>query len=229
LIALFSRKPGNMKFTAFSFRIAAIVALALAGHQGLGIAANPGDKFNRDVLITRPQQAPARYQTPVAPLRPTAGSGFALAPRFVAAPAGLAAETAAPPAPADSAARKSKKKKSPTGAMVRSILIPGWGQFYNGKYFKAAAVFAIETGIVASAIYLNRLAEDSKTDENRAYYLDQRNLRYWWLLLAKLLSMLDAYVDAHLADFDESPSLSVTPSMDLPARGGYAVRLGLRF
>ena len=224
-----------MNFTTALFRIAAIATLLLIGQEGLGLAATPGGKFSREMLLTRQERSPVHPATAV-PLGSLltalrqGGPDFALSSRSTAAAAWLVAEPAAElPALADSSTGKGKKKKNPTGAMVRSILIPGWGQFYNGKYFKAVAVFAIETGIVASAIYLDQLASDSKTEEEKAYYLDQRNARYWWLLLAKLLSMLDAYVDAQLSDFDESPSLSITPGIGLPARGGYAVRLGVRF
>jgi hypothetical protein len=109
--------------------------------------------------------------------------------------------------PADSLAPKSRK--NPTGAMVRSILFPGWGQLYNGKWFKALLVFGLEAGFIGAAVYLNQKAHDDQdTAENRAFYADQRNTNYWRTGVVILLSMLDAYVDAHLSDFDESPDLS---------------------
>lgn len=97
--------------------------------------------------------------------------------------------------------------KNPTGAMLRSIAFPGWGQWYNGKRFKAAIVFGAEVGIIANTIYQNQKVQASKIDEEREFYLENRRLSNWWLAGAILLSMIDAYVDAHLYDFDESPEL----------------------
>ena len=99
-------------------------------------------------------------------------------------------------------------KKSPTGAMLRSLFVPGWGQLYNGKWFKAILVCGTEIGLVANAVYQNQMAVQSTFSEERAWYQDNRNLSVWWLLATILLSMADAFVDAHLYDFDESPDLS---------------------
>ena len=49
------------------------------------------------------------------------------------------------------------KTKNPTGAMIRSLVFPGLGQWYNNKKFKALIVFGAETGLLANAIYLNQL------------------------------------------------------------------------
>lgn len=96
--------------------------------------------------------------------------------------------------------------KNPNGAMLRSAIFPGWGQWYNGKHLKSMLVFALEAGIVLDAVRLNQRVQAKRGDE-RAYWQDRRNLRFWWLAAATLLSMLDAYVDAQLADFDESPAV----------------------
>jgi len=100
---------------------------------------------------------------------------------------------------------------SPRGAMIRSILFPGWGQYYNGKKWKAAFVFAAESGIVGSILYWNRRAEQAPDADHRALYLEYRNRGFWYLGLAILLSAGDAYVDAQLAGFDVSPDLSLLP------------------
>ena len=108
------------------------------------------------------------------------------------------------------APKKSKKAKNPTGAMVRSILFPGWGQLYNGKWFKALIVFGAEAGFIGMAVYYNQKAHDDQLSAlEREFYADQRNTNYWRTGVAILISMLDAYVDAHLSDFDESPDLSM--------------------
>ncbi|MFQ5631694.1 MAG: DUF5683 domain-containing protein [bacterium] len=121
-------------------------------------------------------------------------------------------------APADTLARK--KAKNPTGAMVRSIFFPGWGQLYNGKWLKALIVFGAEAGFIGTAIYLNQKAHDDReTALNRELYADMRNTNYWRTGVAILISMLDAFVDAHLSDFDESPDLSANSVLDFGSYG----------
>ena len=112
-------------------------------------------------------------------------------------------------APADSVKDKIPEKKNPRGAMLRSVFVPGWGQFYNGKWFKGIIVAGTECGIVINAIVQNEYAKNSVTSLEREFYLDNRNLSYWWLAGAILYSAIDAFVDAHLYDFDESPDLSL--------------------
>jgi TM2 domain-containing membrane protein YozV len=103
-----------------------------------------------------------------------------------------------------------KEKRNSTGAMLRSLAFPGWGQFYNRKYSKALLFFGAETGLLATAIHWNQKihATDGEIHDS---YENNRNTTNWWLLAAIVFSMLDAYVDASLADFDESPSLSLAP------------------
>ncbi len=39
------------------------------------------------------------------------------------------------------------KYKSPTGAMLRSALVPGWGQLYNESYWKVPVMFGVFTSL----------------------------------------------------------------------------------
>jgi hypothetical protein len=102
--------------------------------------------------------------------------------------------------------------KSPTGAMLRSLAVPGWGQWYNGKKFKAVLAAGGELGLVVDAIWLNQMAVRATNEYDRLYYQDNRSLAIWWLAGVILFSMADAYVDAHLYKFDESPVLSLQPA-----------------
>ena len=99
--------------------------------------------------------------------------------------------------------------KSPTGAMIRSLIFPGWGQLYNKQYLKALLAFGAEIGLVANSVYLNQKYKASDTEQEREFYINNRNLSNWWLIGVILFSMADAFVDAHLSDFDESPDLSL--------------------
>lgn len=122
--------------------------------------------------------------------------------------------------------------KSPTGAMLRSLVFPGWGQFYNNKKLKALLIFGTEFGLLANSIYLNQKYQEwnqkYKDSEpgyeqniilaNREFYINNRNSSTWWLVGVILFSIADAFVDAHLSDFDESTNLS---AIDIsPVRGG---------
>lgn len=109
----------------------------------------------------------------------------------------------------DSVSTDSSKTKSPRGAMLRSIFVPGWGQFYNGKWFKGIVIAGTEIGLVANAVIQNQYAVNSTTLLEREFYVNNRNLSFWWLAGAILYSAVDAYVDAQLYHFDESPDLSV--------------------
>ena len=132
------------------------------------------------------------------------------------------ARAAAAPARADSLHRA-----KPFMVMLRSAAVPGWGQVYNHKYLKAGAVVAGEGFLAFLALNefrkenqaLDRLNAIAAADDAAGTdytidpaYIDaqlereaHRNRKInwiWWGLAAHLLSMADAYVDAHLATFD---------------------------
>jgi len=115
-----------------------------------------------------------------------------------------------------------RKKRSPTGALWRSFAVPGWGQIYNGKYWKAGGIIAAQAGTLYMAVdnyviarrYLREAREATDEKIKRDKLAKHENYivetEFWgWLFVAALTySMMDAYVDAHLADWDVS---------DLPA------------
>jgi len=150
-----------------------------------------------------------------------ASTGSALASTSLAQASISLAQTAA-----DSTAAPSVvlRKKSPRGAILRSLAVPGWGQYYNGKYFKAALAFAGEAALIGTAIYWNQQAAGTSDANAKFFYQNNRNTAYWFLLGTIVFSMLDAYVDASLSDFDESPSLSLKAPPDFAV-----VRLRISF
>jgi hypothetical protein len=99
-----------------------------------------------------------------------------------------------------------------------SMVIPGGGQAYNGRYFKAA-IYAVMEGVMVYGAYIqNERLEDSK--ENLGYYKEtgdfykvaeyefyvsryrkERNNFIWMGIGTALLSAGDAYVDSKFKSF----------------------------
>lgn len=136
------------------------------------------------------------------------GSFFVILFAACALQAQRAAESQGSAVTATDSVESQRVTKDPRGAMIRSVLVPGWGQFYNEKWFKGIIIAGAECGLVANAIVQNQFAVHAKTTLDREFYVNNRNLSYWWLAGVILYSAIDAYVDAHLFDFDESPNLT---------------------
>lgn len=109
----------------------------------------------------------------------------------------------------DSIAVSSLGIKSPTGAVIRSTLVPGWGQMYNGKWLKALIVVGTEAGLAGNAMLMNSRMLNSNTPDEREFYQYHRGTFVWWFVGIYLLNILDAYVDAQLFEFDVSPDLGI--------------------
>ena len=129
--------------------------------------------------------------------------------------------------------------KYPMGAVWRSAVIPGWGQFYNESYWKVPIVLGISGFLVYgmisehqnfieySDLYDASITEDSPSGNlllkrYREFYRDNRDTYGWWLLVTYLLQLADAYVDAALFSFDVSPESSLTL---MPRPGGVGMQL----
>ena len=110
---------------------------------------------------------------------------------------------------------KLKMTKSPKGAMLRSLIIPGWGQFYNGKWFKGIIIGGTEIGLITNAIIQNQFVVQAETEFEKEFYRENRSLSIWWLGAVILYSITDAFVDAHLYDFDDSPNLSMNMKKEI--------------
>lgn len=104
--------------------------------------------------------------------------------------------------------------KSPWGAVARSAVIPGWGQFYNESYWKIPVIWGTAAWFVYNWVDNNEQYTNYKTlyqnTQNeyyrrlRNFYRDQRDNFTIYLGLLYLLNLIDAYVDAHLFDFNVS-------------------------
>ena len=110
-------------------------------------------------------------------------------------------------------------QKSPWGAVLRSAVLPGWGQFYNESYWKIPVIWGGTAALVFGWVDRNKLTvqyrdlynqsiNNGSPDESykrlREFYKDQRDLFSVFIGLAYFINLVDAYVDAHLFDFDIS-------------------------
>jgi hypothetical protein len=132
----------------------------------------------------------------------------------------------------------SLEEKSAMGAVLRSAILPSWGQFYNESYWKVPIVLGISGYLIYSMIaehqnfldysdlYDASITEDAPSGDlllkrYREFYRDNRDTYGWWMLVTYLLQLADAYVDAALFSFDVSPESSITL---LPRAGGVGVQ-----
>jgi len=160
--------------------------------------------------------------------------------------------------------------RTPTGALWRAAVLPGWGQVYNRQYVKLPFVYGAIGGLVFLAVQVNgkyhnyqraylfkayqERVDSGLEDENRflsykPYYDDiaakygnvsstplrnqrdsyrrNRDLSFLGAGLVYALTVLDAYVSAHLADFDvgEDLSLQIFPTPSGPGiRASWTLR-----
>jgi len=123
---------------------------------------------------------------------------------------------------------------SPQKAALYSTLLPGWGQIYNKKYWKAPVAWALIGTPIGFAVYNQQqyrefsdaylAAVDSDPSTQNPYeglyspeqlitlqttYRRWRDLSVILAATAYALNILDAYVDGHLYYFDISDDLSM--------------------
>lgn len=142
-----------------------------------------------------------------------------------------------------------KMTKSPTEAIILSTLLPGAGQVYLGQTWKVPIIWGIAGTFLYGALVQNgryhewadstnaALARDDAYHSvvyanRREWYRDDRDKWWIYLGLTYVANILDAYIAAHLYDFDVSnPGTSsrlLTPFFD-PATRVYGVGASLRF
>ncbi len=120
-------------------------------------------------------------------------------------------------------------KVTPWGAVWRSLLLPGWGQYYVESYWKAPLALGAAGFFAFRIIDFNnqftdvcREIEASDDDDpllpflkrNREFYRDKRDESAFYLAIVYLISTIDAYVGAHLYEFDVSDDLSAAMNFD---------------
>lgn len=154
-------------------------------------------------------------------------SGAAAAQVTPADSARPAADTARPPAAAaDSAPRR--RRVTPRGAFLRSLVLPGWGQSEVGAPERGAIYFALEAGSLWMVYKSQQKLDESRErdrilraagqlaqDRNSALTRDRLAQREDWITLSVFwlfFSGADAFVAAYLRDFDEHVGVAPAPS-----------------
>lgn len=87
------------------------------------------------------------------------------------------------------------------GALLRSAVLPGWGQFYNGRPVKGLFFGAASATALTAVVVEHRRIRSAPTPEEHQDRTARRNGRLLYFALSVALATIDAYVDAHLADF----------------------------
>jgi hypothetical protein len=127
--------------------------------------------------------------------------------------------------------------KSPMLALGLSAILPGAGQIYNEQLWKVPILYAMLGGFGYGAYIQNQryreavgnlskaIEEKNANDErtwrrSRDFFRDDRDKWYIYLGLAYVANLIDAYISAHLFDFD------VSDPAPLPA-GTSQMRVGI--
>ncbi|MCC7142035.1 MAG: hypothetical protein IT349_08035 [Candidatus Eisenbacteria bacterium] len=104
-------------------------------------------------------------------------------------------------------------RNTPGAVLLRSTVLPGWGQLKNGRPRKAALVLAGQAYLVYRAVRADAKEQDwrdkAAADSVNAgsylrearYQADRRHDFSWWSAFAWIYNLGDAYVDAHLGKF----------------------------
>ncbi len=121
--------------------------------------------------------------------------------------------------PKKETSKKFRMKKSSLTAVLLSAVVPGAGQFYNESYWKIPVIAGLVGYFGYEYFRQNNLYKDyrddylvSQTPENpsgnlslkalREFYRNQRDDFVWYFLIVYTVNLIDAYVGAHLFDFD---------------------------
>jgi len=115
-----------------------------------------------------------------------------------------------------------KPIKSPWGAVAKSAMLPGWGQFYNEEYIKGIISFLLVADFTRKAIINDIKYKRTRSAENR----ERRSVNTWYAGLAYALNMVDSYVDAYLYKFDETMELTISV---IPIENTFGVQLLINF
>jgi hypothetical protein len=110
-----------------------------------------------------------------------------------------------PAAGADQAAPDRERPVSPAGAMLRSVIVPGWGQTAARQPARGAIYFTVWSGGIFMIVKTNADLNAAKRAEDEELIDSRSQAREDWILftgLWALLSGVDAWVSAQFAGFE---------------------------
>jgi hypothetical protein len=147
--------------------------------------------------------------------------------------------------------RWNMKPHSPMKATVFSAIIPGAGQVYNKKYWKAPIAVVGEGVCIGFILYNTQEYVKNRNEyinmslgkpatlnkelatvfDDQEYYHKMRDISYLALLGVHLLQIIDANVDAHLTYFDvgNDLSLNIHPSVLPTNQANLGLGISLHF
>ncbi len=120
-------------------------------------------------------------------------------------PAAGADQNTLPAAGADQAAPDRERPVSPAGAMLRSVIVPGWGQTAARQPARGAIYFTVWSGGIFMIVKTNADLNAAKRAEDEELIDSRSQAREDWILftgLWALLSGVDAWVSAQFAGFE---------------------------
>lgn len=183
-----------------------------------------------------------------------AGADFVINARVISAEkaAVLVAESMnVPRAGMVSLAEESVVLRSKSGAVFRSVLIPGWGQFYNREPVKGGIIVGAEAALIGAAVamhFLGAADEDKYTDSSFALkypgltpvelgqkaqqlresaedFYELRNIFIYSAVGVWLYNILDAYIFG--IDGEKDAGLELIPTAVPDVRGGAAAGVSI--
>jgi hypothetical protein len=238
-------------FPPSRLRVALLAALLLAGAVGPVTAQPPGPPpAALDSLAARPP-APSPPLDSLA-ARPSAPSPARDSLRAASAAASAAGDSAAATfdlrryrvAPMDSTRYRFHRGRfdAPRWVMMRSLVVPGWGQLHNGSWLKALLLGGGEVAVIVGIVQDNHSLDGLKTaadlarvEADDATYaaavqryndrLDRLTSREWLLGGVLVYALADAFVDAHFRDF--KIEFEYDPALPGGSSGGGAARVAV--
>lgn len=135
--------------------------------------------------------------------------------------------------------------------MLKSLMVPGWGQLENRQQWKIPVIYAAIGGLIVfnrvqdrqykdyraafynlsypegdqrfgpTPDYLEGYSNGSQLRYARDFYRNRRDISFVYIGLAYGFNALDAYIWAHLRMFDVSDNLSLAP-ITVPGTGRLA-------
>ena len=117
-------------------------------------------------------------------------------------------------AAADTADSTARGRPSPTGALLKSLIVPGLGQITLGRKLTAVVFLAFEGATLGMVIKTQREINRAEAAGDLATVADKKRTREDWLVymgINHVASALEAYVSAHLWDFPGELQIRAAP------------------